>query len=217
MRACHKAFISLPGAVSRGKLTTPHAELELRGLALPALISSRSQRKAGREVTYISRRQFSEASTAAGERSSSLDHAVLVTLHSESTRKAPPAAATSQNGTIPVIPELYDPNFLDVLLPKRDTPPPPAKAKPEEPSHPMIDMLKTTLNQTRTTNNDPAYESTLSPTLDAFRSIRPWYAKDLLNAVLPKAWEEDPALTLRIIWNSRSIHDGKSDHEGFYQ
>ena len=32
-----------------------------------------------------------------------------------------------------------------------------------------------------------------------------------------QAWAEDPDLTLKIIWNLRSIHDGKSEKEGFYR
>ncbi|EEB97578.1 hypothetical protein MPER_03073, partial [Moniliophthora perniciosa FA553] len=35
--------------------------------------------------------------------------------------------------------------------------------------------------------------------------------------VLPKPWEEDPALTFRLIWQLRSIHDGKSEKEAFYR
>jgi hypothetical protein len=35
--------------------------------------------------------------------------------------------------------------------------------------------------------------------------------------LLAKAWEEDPSLTLRIIWNTRSIHNGKGDKELFYR
>ncbi|KIP08703.1 hypothetical protein PHLGIDRAFT_68973 [Phlebiopsis gigantea 11061_1 CR5-6] len=86
----------------------------------------------------------------------------------------------------------------------------------------MIDALMTTENRTRTTNDDPAYASTLSPTLDLFQALRPeCWADDLdgvpLSTKLEKAWQENPELTLRLIWNSRSIHDGKSDRELFYQ
>ncbi|KAI0262261.1 hypothetical protein BGY98DRAFT_1092197 [Russula aff. rugulosa BPL654] len=38
-----------------------------------------------------------------------------------------------------------------------------------------------------------------------------------IDGVLAKAWAEDPALTLKIIWNTRSIHDGKGDKELFYR
>lgn len=137
---------------------------------------------------------------------------------------APVTAASSQNVTLPVIPELYDPNFLDVLLPKRDAPlAVDVEMKEPEPTHPMIDALMTTENRTRTTNNDPAYASSLSPTLDLFHTLRPeCWSYDMpgepsLSEKLEKAWKENPELTLRLIWNSRSIHDGKSDREVFYQ
>ncbi|KIJ09162.1 hypothetical protein PAXINDRAFT_87872 [Paxillus involutus ATCC 200175] len=35
--------------------------------------------------------------------------------------------------------------------------------------------------------------------------------------MLENAWAEDPALTLRMIWSARSIHDGKGDKELFYR
>ncbi|EKM53550.1 uncharacterized protein PHACADRAFT_163867 [Phanerochaete carnosa HHB-10118-sp] len=72
-----------------------------------------------------------------------------------------------------------------------------------------MDALKAAANRTLTENWDPAYKSTLSPTLDAFQSLRPgWFDSDL-GDTLKKAWAVDPEVTLRIIWNSRSIHDGK--------
>ncbi|GJE97334.1 vWFA domain-containing protein [Phanerochaete sordida] len=127
---------------------------------------------------------------------------------------APLAAASCQDVTLPVIPELHDASFLDALLPVRDVPMVP---KVDEPRHPMMDALKAAANRTRTTNGDPAFASTLSPTLDAFQALRPgWFDPDL-GTTLSKAWDEDPELTLRIIWNCRSIHDGKSDKEVFYQ
>lgn len=131
---------------------------------------------------------------------------------------APSAAATTQRVTIPVIPELYDPNFLDVLVPVRDAPEPILEVK-EEPKNAMMDALKTSVNSnlTYTANNAQAYSSTLSDTLDAFNMLRPYTdGKDIFDA-LEKSWKEDPAITLRIIWNSRSIHDGKGDKEIFYQ
>ena len=81
----------------------------------------------------------------------------------------------------------------------------------------MMDALKATAHRALTENWDPAYSSTLSATLDAFQSLRPGWFDINLGDTLKKAWAEDPELTLRIIWNSRSIHDGKSDKEVFYQ
>lgn len=126
-----------------------------------------------------------------------------------------PQTLSSQDVTLPHIPELYNPSFLDVLVPNRDV-----ECKSNEgtqDSHPMIDALQANAHQTRTQNHSPAYDSTLSPTLDAFQTLRPWCFGADLDGILKKAWKEDAELTLRIIWNSRSIHDGKNDREVFYQ
>ncbi|ESK92348.1 hypothetical protein Moror_4633 [Moniliophthora roreri MCA 2997] len=131
--------------------------------------------------------------------------------------------ATSQVSTLPDIPQLYDPNFLNVLLPPQpkvtkvekmdekvgvDTPPP---------TNPLMSALQETAHRTRTENDAPAYSSALSPTLDAFNKLNAWVDAKDLDSVLPNAWEEDPELTLRLIWQLRSIHDGKSEKEAFYR
>ncbi|KAG2062726.1 hypothetical protein BDR04DRAFT_1235663, partial [Suillus decipiens] len=64
--------------------------------------------------------------------------------------------------------------------------------------------------------SSPAFSSTLSATLDAFNGIRPGVSGSSVDNYLFKAWAEDPALTLRIIWSLRSIHDGKGEKELFY-
>lgn len=61
-----------------------------------------------------------------------------------------------------------------------------------------------------------AYSSTGSATLDAFNGLN-WWSFQQINKALERAWAEDPALTLRIIWNMRSIHDGKGENELFYR
>ncbi|EPS98355.1 hypothetical protein FOMPIDRAFT_42401 [Fomitopsis schrenkii] len=80
-----------------------------------------------------------------------------------------------------------------------------------------MDALKTTANRTFTENGAPAYSSTTSPTLDAFLALRPHPHAANISQCLAKAWEADAELTLRIIWNARSIHDGKGEREVFYQ
>lgn len=132
----------------------------------------------------------------------------------------PAVYATSQNVAIPVIPELYDAGFLDSLLPvsqnaKQDSAA--GQLKVDGPSNPMIDALKATTNRTLTDNLSPAFSSTGSACLDAFQGLQPYSSRDELNALLTKAWKEDPELTLRMIWSSRSIHDGKGDRETFYR
>ncbi|KAH9842443.1 uncharacterized protein C8Q71DRAFT_793946 [Rhodofomes roseus] len=130
----------------------------------------------------------------------------------------PPAATSSQNVTLPVIPELYSPDFLDILLPVKqqivhELVPEPAPVA----QNPMMDALKATAHRTSTANGAPAYLSTLSPALDAFQALRPSAFGPNIGLYLDAAWAEDPQLTLRIIWQLRSIHDGKGEKEVFYQ
>ncbi|KIJ13342.1 hypothetical protein PAXINDRAFT_81425 [Paxillus involutus ATCC 200175] len=80
----------------------------------------------------------------------------------------------------------------------------------------MVDALRSTAHQKLTANAAPTFDSTLIPTLDAFFGLDTC-APGQLGRMLENAWAEDPALTLRIIWNARSIHDGKGDKEVFYR
>lgn len=131
------------------------------------------------------------------------------------------AAATSQQVTLPTIPELYESNFLDLLLPiQRSVSQNESRiieAVTAPPGNPMIDALRHTTNRTNTANGAPAYGSTLSPTLDAFHGLSSTSSGEKIHLYLERAWAEDPELTLRVIWNFRSIHDGKSDKELFYR
>ncbi|KAI0040289.1 hypothetical protein FA95DRAFT_1566528 [Auriscalpium vulgare] len=136
----------------------------------------------------------------------------------------PPAASTSQIVTIPHLPELYDPNFLDALLPP--TPREVAAADDWEvladdaqaaAKNELIEALKATQRHTFTENASPAYSSTESSTLNAFYAIKPYAGHSDIHETLSMAWAEDPTLTLKIIWNVRSIHDGKGDKEAFYR
>ncbi|KAH7907623.1 hypothetical protein BJ138DRAFT_1129038 [Hygrophoropsis aurantiaca] len=129
---------------------------------------------------------------------------------------APAAAASSQDVTLPAIPELLNPNFLDVLIPPTEKPGP-SEVLTAPPRNAMMDALRETAHHTLTENDAPAFSSTLSPTLDAFQGLRPFTKGKEVDRYLEKAWAEDPALTLRIIWCIRSIHDGKSDKVLFYR
>ncbi|KAF7789173.1 hypothetical protein EIP86_000110 [Pleurotus ostreatoroseus] len=126
-------------------------------------------------------------------------------------------SSTSQIVTLPHIPELFDPNFLDVLLPQPASAPLLQQNARVEPKNPMIEALKADANHVYTTNGSPAFASTLSPTLDAFEFLGPASEPRSIAGYLDKAWNEDPSLTLRIIWNIRSIHEGKSDKLLFYR
>ena len=131
----------------------------------------------------------------------------------------PAAAASSQNVVLPVIPELTNPNFLDILLP---APAPEAgilkeDSAPVEPTNPLMEALEINSHRTVTTNDAKAYDSTLDPVLDAFYTMRPWSEDVQLQRNLRKSWAVDPESTLKIIWNARSIHDGKGTKEIFYR
>ncbi|EIM80777.1 uncharacterized protein STEHIDRAFT_125778 [Stereum hirsutum FP-91666 SS1] len=126
--------------------------------------------------------------------------------------------ASSQNVTLPPLPELYDANFLDTLLPITEKGAPASASTTEpQPQNALIDALKATSHQTYTTNAAKAFDSTDSPVLDAFQELTPYASGSDIHDSLAKAWAEDPQLTLRIIWNARSIHDGKGEKELFYR
>ncbi|KDQ56468.1 hypothetical protein JAAARDRAFT_195103 [Jaapia argillacea MUCL 33604] len=137
---------------------------------------------------------------------------------------APAVASSSQNVTLPYIPELYNANFLDVLLPLKATSSvdvamsdPSSSSYASAVKNPMINALKSTANRAWTDNGAPSYSSTGSATLDAFQTLTKYASGEVIFNCLYRAWEEDPELTLRIIWNTRSIHDGKGEKEVFYQ
>jgi len=138
-------------------------------------------------------------------------------------------ASTSNNNTsassrpilLPEIAELHNPNFLDILLPAPvQSAQHAVQVDSEETStsrNPMMDALKATIHQTFTANFAPAYSSTLSATLDAFTGLAPYTFGTQVGKYLDNAWKEDSDLTLRLIWNLRSIPDGKGDKELFYR
>jgi hypothetical protein len=129
------------------------------------------------------------------------------------------AAFTSQIVTLPHIPELFHSNFLDVLLPPRLALSSDANVAdaPVVPKSAFMDALKSVAHHKVTENGAPAFSSTLSNTLDAFQSLSVHMDNLTIDGVLARAWADDPALTLKIIWNTRSIHDGKGDKELFYR
>src|SRR5712691_7781743 len=127
----------------------------------------------------------------------------------------PAATSTSRVVTLPHIRELFDPNFLDVLLPGR--PAPLTNVGSPAPKNPFMDALKSVSHHKLTQNGAPAFSSTLSSMLDAFQSSSADMAAARIDALLTKSWAEDPAVTLRVIWKMRSIHDGKGNKELFYR
>ena len=130
--------------------------------------------------------------------------------------------ASAQTIVLPDIPELYEKNFLDILLPasasadddlvmvESATPTPPAV-------NPMVAALIVTSHQTLTANGAPAYNTTDSPILDAFNNLSDNILGSDVGKYLSNSWKEDPNLTLRLIWTLRSIPDGKGTKEIFYR
>lgn len=131
--------------------------------------------------------------------------------------QSPYASETSQVVSLPPIPELFDPNFLDILVPATQDSPTPKKEVAAVAPNAMIDALRATVHQKRTENNAPTFSSTLVPTLDAYLGLRTGISGRKVDQYLGDAWVEDPDMTLRIIWNTRSIHDGKGEKELFYR
>jgi hypothetical protein len=126
--------------------------------------------------------------------------------------------SSSQIVTFPFVKELYDPDYLELLLPQINVKASPVKAQsPAPPKNAMIEALERTVHQTLTENLAPAFDSTLSATLDAFNGLRREARWADIERLISDAWTEDPAITLRIIWNLRSIHDGKGENTLFYR
>ncbi|KAF2169611.1 hypothetical protein M409DRAFT_64689 [Zasmidium cellare ATCC 36951] len=68
-----------------------------------------------------------------------------------------------------------------------------------------------------TENADVAHSTSGEPLVDLFYELEGVVGGDRLRHVLEKAWATDAESTLKIIWNARSIHLGKSSRNVFYQ
>ncbi|KAF8311896.1 hypothetical protein DL93DRAFT_2060520 [Clavulina sp. PMI_390] len=119
--------------------------------------------------------------------------------------------------TLPALPELYDANFLDVILPPSAAAADPTitKEQAQVPKNAFMEALKAEGNKMLTDNGSPAFKSTLDPALDVFSASPNMEGSDVHN-LLHKSWAANPELTLRLIFCLRSIHDGKSEKNTFY-
>ena len=72
-------------------------------------------------------------------------------------------------------------------------------------------------NEMRTENNDLAFESTKHPLVDLFYELEDVVAAKRLSFLLDNAWAFDATATLKLIFNARSIHLGKSSQNVFYR
>ncbi|KAK3320454.1 hypothetical protein B0T19DRAFT_429646 [Cercophora scortea] len=68
-----------------------------------------------------------------------------------------------------------------------------------------------------TENGDVAFRSTQSALVDLFHELEEVVSGPRLRELLNAAWNEDPLVTLKIIFNARSIHLGKSSRSSFYR
>lgn len=68
-----------------------------------------------------------------------------------------------------------------------------------------------------TENADVAYSRSGSALVDLFYELEEVISGTQLRTRLEKAWAEDKDATLKIIWNARSIHLGKSNRNAFYR
>lgn len=68
-----------------------------------------------------------------------------------------------------------------------------------------------------TENADVAYSTTGDALVDLFSELEDVISGDRLMKTLQAAWQADSEATLRIIWNARSIHLGKSSRTTFYR
>jgi Domain of unknown function (DUF2828) len=140
---------------------------------------------------------------------------------STTTPSASSPRDSKRDVTVPSLPELRDPDFLDRLLPPPTVVP---TAKPKVDAQPVqgstfMAAISQAANRKRTTNHAAGFASTLDPTLDAFDGLSQqtnWNDIKPLTA-LRRSYEHDPATTVKIIFNLRSIHEGKSEREGFYR
>ncbi|KAM0432960.1 hypothetical protein ACHAPT_004665 [Fusarium lateritium] len=104
--------------------------------------------------------------------------------------------------------------------------------KPEDPkadakSHPFMEGLvsynkeeeptQNLENMMETENGDLAYRSTKDALVDLFQELEEVLSGPRLAELLPAAWKADPLDTLKIIFNARSIHLGKSSRTTFYR
>ncbi|KAF2476598.1 uncharacterized protein BDR25DRAFT_300542 [Lindgomyces ingoldianus] len=72
-------------------------------------------------------------------------------------------------------------------------------------------------NKTLTANADVTNISSKNPLVDLFYDLAEFTADDKLKILLEHAWKEDSLMTLKIIFNTRSIHLGKSNKIATYK
>ncbi|OXG42946.1 hypothetical protein C359_02275 [Cryptococcus neoformans Bt120] len=106
---------------------------------------------------------------------------------------------------------------IDQLIPTRSKSPSIHSSEvPGTSFHPFIEALKN-IPDILTEKGALAHKTTDSPLVDLFFDLAPGIASDQLYKLLEAAWTEDSLATLKIIFHSRSIHEGKGFKDGFYR
>lgn len=82
---------------------------------------------------------------------------------------------------------------------------------------PTIEQTRDMQNKMLTENSDLAHRSTGEALVDLFTELEDVVSGPRLLELLDRAWHEDPVLTLKLIFNARSIHLGKSSRQTFYR
>lgn len=97
-------------------------------------------------------------------------------------------------------------------------------ANDKDAGHPFMKALhsnpeppKDMTNRMLTENNDLTNTSTTEPLLDLFAELEEVVSGPRLNDLLAAAWNKDSLSTLKIIFNARSIHLGKSSRAVTYK
>jgi hypothetical protein len=80
----------------------------------------------------------------------------------------------------------------------------------------QADLIAALTNSTLTENGAPAFTSTLSGCLDFYFLVVPGIDRSSFLELLDKSWNEDPLVTLKLIFQLRNIRDGKNDKKNFY-
>lgn len=94
-----------------------------------------------------------------------------------------------------------------------------------EPSHPFVAAMhdfnkpasRNMENMMFTENADLAHSSTKEPLVDLFHELEEVVSGPRLTSLLEAAWAKDELATLKIIFNARSIHLGKSSRAVTYK
>ncbi|KAK0667084.1 hypothetical protein QBC41DRAFT_304622 [Cercophora samala] len=84
-------------------------------------------------------------------------------------------------------------------------------------AHAGVDDFHLSDDKMLTENGDVTFGSSNSVLVDLFTELEEVIDSKRLDDILTAAWTEDPLATLKIIFNARSIHLGKSSRISFYR